>query len=157
MSARFLWHINSWMIKAIWHSVWIRVKDCNRCFLNLGIAKIDQTKFDVSLWADFFGLWQLNMKLLCQRVILIEICSAWHLTFWNPDTDRNLPWQHFIATSTDAIALLMPCHHSCFFNWQPRKMMKKTGLRLNLSHSDRPNVFPLSNICKKYQKRFSEP
>ena len=56
-----------------------------------------------------------NLKLLW-GVILIEIC-AWRLSFWNPDADRNLPWQHFIATSTDTIVVLMPCHHSCFFNW----------------------------------------
>ena len=63
-----------------------------------------------------------NLDLLW-GVILIEIC-AWRLSFWNPDTDRNLPWQHFIATSTDTIVVLMPCHHSSFSNWKAKKMPK---------------------------------
>ena len=75
----------------------------------------------LKLWTHHFRGAQ-NLDLLW-GVILIEIC-AWRLSFWNPDTDRNLPWQHFIATSTDTIVVLMPCHHSSFSNWKAKKMPK---------------------------------
>ncbi len=42
------------------------------------------------------------------------------------DTDRNLPWQHFIATSKDAIVSSL-----LLFQWTADENHEKTGPRIN--------------------------
>ena len=70
------------------------------------------------LW--LVGLWQVNMKLLCHQMILIEICSA----FWNDLT----PIEIFHGNILLQLPKMPSCHPSCFFNGQPMKIMKKQVL-----------------------------